>query len=52
LDEPTSNLDTNGIAWYHKLVQRFGANKLLVICSNQLHEYEFCNFQLQIEAYK
>jgi ABC-type multidrug transport system ATPase subunit len=52
LDEPTSNLDTKGIAWYHQLVQRFGANKLLIICSNQLHEYEFCNFQLQIEAYK
>lgn len=52
LDEPTSNLDTKGIAWYHKLVERFGANRLLVICSNQLHEYEFCNFQLQMETYK
>lgn len=52
LDEPTSNLDTKGIAWYHQLVERFGANRLLVICSNQLHEYEFCNFHLQMETYK
>lgn len=52
LDEPTSNLDVRGIAWYRNLIDRFSADKLLVICSNQLHEYEFCNYRVQIEEYK
>ncbi|GAA4783547.1 ABC transporter ATP-binding protein [Olivibacter ginsenosidimutans] len=52
LDEPTSNLDVKGIDWYHQLIQQFGANKLLIICSNQAHEYDFCQHQLMIEGYK
>lgn len=52
LDEPTSNLDTQGITWYLNLIERFAKNKLLIICSNQEHEYEFCQHQIHIEHYK
>lgn len=52
LDEPTSNLDTQGIDWYLALVQQFAANRLTVVCSNQLHEYDFCKHHLSIASYK
>jgi ABC-type multidrug transport system ATPase subunit len=52
LDEPTSNLDTQGVDWYLGLVQQFAVNRLTIICSNQEHEYGFCSHQLNIADYK
>lgn len=52
LDEPTSNLDTQGVGWYRELVDRFTAGRLLIVCSNQLQEYDFCDRQLLISDYK
>lgn len=52
LDEPTSNLDTQGVEWYQSLVQQFCGDRLVIVCSNQLHEYEFCWHQLRISDYK
>lgn len=52
LDEPTSNLDKQGVDWYLGLVQQFAANRLTIICSNQEHEYSFCNQMLDISDYK
>ncbi len=52
LDEPTSNLDTQGVDWYLNLVQKFAQNRLTIICSNQEHEYSFCDEQLNISDYK
>lgn len=52
LDEPTSNLDNQGIDWYHQLVKDFSRNRLVIVCSNQEHEYNFCSKQLQIQDYK
>jgi ABC-type multidrug transport system ATPase subunit len=52
LDEPTSNLDTQGVDWYLSLVQKFAANRLTIICSNQEHEYSFCDEKLNIVDYK
>src|SRR6476659_8210823 len=46
LDEPTSNLDEQGINWYKELIAQFTNHRLVIICSNQAHEYEFCNHQL------
>ncbi|MDJ1470670.1 ABC transporter ATP-binding protein [Xanthocytophaga flava] len=40
LDEPTSNLDTTGIAWYQKLISETVQNRLVILCSNQVYEYE------------
>ncbi len=52
LDEPTSNLDEQGINWYHSLVEQFTKDRLVVVCSNQIHEYQFCHNQLLIADYK
>ena len=52
LDEPTANLDTQGIEWYLSLIQRFSANRLTIICSNQEHEYSFCDRHLDVSDYK
>ena len=52
LDEPTSNLDTQGVDWYQGLVQQFAFNRLTIVCSNQQHEYDFCTHRLDITGYK
>jgi len=52
LDEPTSNLDEQGINWYKELIAQFTNHRLVIICSNQAHEYEFCNHQLKISDFK
>lgn len=52
LDEPTSNLDVQGISWYRELIEIFGKERLTIIGSNQIQEYEFCSAQLQISDYK
>jgi ABC-type multidrug transport system ATPase subunit len=52
LDEPTSNLDTQGVDWYLNLVQQFAAGRLTIVCSNQEHEYGFCNHRLSIVDFK
>ncbi|WP_184543643.1 ABC transporter ATP-binding protein [Mucilaginibacter sp. FT3.2] len=52
LDEPTSNLDAQGVDWYLSLVERFATGRLTIICSNQEHEYGFCKHRLSISDYK
>lgn len=52
LDEPASNLDSNGISWYLKLVEEFGKDRTLIICSNQEFEYSFCRKHIHISNYK
>ncbi|MCX3264342.1 ABC transporter ATP-binding protein [Pedobacter agri] len=52
LDEPTSNLDVQGIDWYHELIENFAKDRLTIIGSNQIHEYDFCQNHLQIADFK
>ena len=52
LDEPTSNLDTQGVDWYLSLIEKFGGHKTIIIGSNQAHEYSFCKQRLMINDYK
>jgi ABC-type multidrug transport system ATPase subunit len=52
LDEPTSNLDQQGVDWYLSLVRQFSENRLLIVCSNQEHEYAFCRHQIRLSDYK
>lgn len=52
LDEPTSNLDTQGIQWYYDMIKQFTNNRITIVCSNQAIEYEFCNYQLNMADYK
>lgn len=52
LDEPTSNLDEQGIAWYLDLIAQYASEKMIIVGSNQEHEYAFCEHKLNISAYK
>lgn len=52
LDEPSTNLDLQGIDWYKKLVQDYSANRLIIIASNDPHDLEICRSQINIMDYK
>ncbi len=52
LDEPTSNLDTQGTDWYLSLIEKFSTDKLILVGSNQSYEYDFCEHHVDITAYK
>jgi len=48
LDEPTSNLDAQGIQWYLKVIHTLRKDLGLIIASNQWYEYEFCQRQIAL----
>jgi ABC-type multidrug transport system ATPase subunit len=52
LDEPCSNLDEEGIAWYQAQLSAIIGTKTIIIASNQRFEYEFCQKTLDITQYK
>lgn len=52
LDEPTTNLDAQGINWYKKMIENNIKDRLCVICSNQPYEYELCTQRLDMMAFK
>lgn len=52
LDEPTSNLDKKGIAWYSDLIKQFQKDRIMIVCSNEPREYEFCIQKLALEDFK
>lgn len=53
LDEPSMNLDTEGIDWYHGLVQEYRRGRTLIICTNmQPTEAAFAGQVLKIEEFK
>lgn len=52
LDEPTTNLDTDGIAIYNKLLQNNSRNRTLFIGSNVATEYASCDTIISITDYK
>ena len=47
-DEPTTNLDAKGIAWYQEQTLKCKTNRLVVIASNQQNEYAFVDEVLSI----
>jgi ABC-type multidrug transport system ATPase subunit len=52
LDEPCSNLDAKGIALYHSLINNYCKERLVVVCSNDEVEYNFCNEVISILDFK
>ena len=52
LDEPTTNMDEHGCNWYKEQIIKMVNKRLIIIASNQLHEYEFCNNLIRLEDYK
>lgn len=52
LDEPTTNLDTTGIDWYLKNVVENTRGQTLLLGSNVMQEYEFCENIISVSAFK
>ncbi|MFT3982232.1 MAG: ABC transporter ATP-binding protein [Ferruginibacter sp.] len=52
LDEPTSNLDADGIALYSNLIDQQIGKRLIIISSNVKEEYDFCGEVLKVEDWK
>ena len=52
LDEPTTNLDEQGMEWYLDLIKRFTAERLVIVASNVPIDYQFCTQQLHIRDFK
>jgi ABC-type multidrug transport system ATPase subunit len=51
LDEPTTNLDQEGVAWYQEHVAQNQQGRLIIVGSNIQHEYSFCEHHLHITDY-
>ncbi|MEL6719216.1 MAG: ABC transporter ATP-binding protein [Bacteroidota bacterium] len=52
LDEPTTNLDRQGIDWYLQLIEQFGKQRTIIVASNVEEDYGFCDAVLNIMDYK
>lgn len=52
LDEPCTNLDLLGYELYHELIKNYCGEKLIIVSSNDVNEYSFCNKRLNILDYK
>ena len=51
LDEPTTNLDQDGIDWYLEHVSQNRQGRLVIVSSNVAHEYSFCDEIIRITDY-
>ena len=52
LDEPTTNLDAEGVLLYHQLIKNYTKDRIVIIGSNDEQEYSFCEEVININAYK
>jgi len=53
LDEPVSNLDSEGVEWYQNLIESERDNRTVLVASNHTKaEYYFCEEKLNIEDFK
>lgn len=52
LDEPTTNLDRQGMEWYHELVADYGNDRTIIVASNVEEDYRFCDQTLSIMDFK
>lgn len=52
LDEPTTNMDQQGIDWYLTTIKKIIGSRTLIISSNMAYEYDFCDASVAIESFK
>lgn len=55
LDEPTTNLDRQGVAWYAEhlaRVRQLAPERLVVVSSNVPAEYAFCEAELRVTDFQ
>ena len=51
LDEPCTNLDAAGIELYHRLIDDYCKDRLVVVSSNDEVEYRFCGEKINIKDF-
>ena len=49
MDEPTSNLDEEGIIWFSKEFEKAQQDHLITIASNQKEEIALCEQSIQLK---
>ncbi|MCX7637440.1 MAG: ABC transporter ATP-binding protein [Cyclobacteriaceae bacterium] len=52
LDEPSSNLDEKALQWYRSNLMKYGADRLVIIASNNRQEYPQETQCIAIDTYK
>jgi ABC-type multidrug transport system ATPase subunit len=52
LDEPCTNLDAAGFNLYNRLISDYATNKTVIVSSNDINEYSFCQNVISIMDYK
>lgn len=52
LDEPCTNLDAAGIELYNQLIDNHCKKRMVIVSSNDHHEYEFCTGKINIMNWK
>jgi ABC-type multidrug transport system ATPase subunit len=52
LDEPCTNLDSAGFELYRQLIANYTSNKTIIVSSNDINEYSFCENVISIMDYK
>ncbi|MEI9945628.1 MAG: ATP-binding cassette domain-containing protein [Chitinophagaceae bacterium] len=52
LDEPCTNLDEAGIQLYNQLIADYCAKRMVIVSSNDHHEYSFCKEKINIMNWK
>ncbi len=52
LDEPTTNLDEQGVLWWKNQMNNYSKNRLVIIASNIEREHEACDEKILIADFK
>lgn len=52
LDEPTSNLDSEGKEAVYSIIEKFSEDKIVIIASNEEQDLKYCKELIKLENYK
>src|SRR4026208_1192608 len=52
LDEPCTNLDETGVNLYKQLIEEYCKKRMVIVSSNDHHEYDFCSNRISITDWK
>ncbi|HEY5967959.1 MAG TPA: ATP-binding cassette domain-containing protein [Chitinophagaceae bacterium] len=52
LDEPCTNLDETGVNLYKQLIDEYCKKRMVIVSSNDHHEYDFCSNRINITDWK
>jgi ABC-type multidrug transport system ATPase subunit len=52
LDEPCTNLDDAGVNLYKQLIKEHCEKRMVIVSSNDHHEYDFCQHRINITDWK